>query len=78
MTEKKLDEEKLRRCIRCNGRRNVYKVGNNCYSLIDTGGVKMNCPLCNGTGSIPTQETLMKKTKIRTVKKDGEKRGHSK
>lgn len=43
------------RCMRCQGRKKVYKV-RNVYSLADTGGVEIDCPLCDGVGKIKTLE----------------------
>lgn len=39
------------RCIRCRGRKKIYKVGK-IYSYTNTGGVEVNCPMCNGEGNI--------------------------
>jgi hypothetical protein len=36
-----------KRCFRCRGRGKVYKSGSG-YSLIDSGGVEVKCPLCLG------------------------------
>ncbi len=45
------------RCARCEGRKKVYKI-NSGYSLANTGGTLVDCPLCLGTGtSKPFQES---------------------
>lgn len=36
-------------CVRCNGQKFVFKVGGG-YSLKNSGGKKMKCPLCMGSG----------------------------
>lgn len=41
-----------RRCFRCNGQKKLFKIGS-AYSLKDTGGKEVTCPLCNGDGNIP-------------------------
>lgn len=42
----------LRRCIRCDGRKKMYKTGG-IYNHTNTGGVLVDCPLCLGKGKIP-------------------------
>lgn len=44
-----MTETNTKRCIRCGGRKELYKV-NGAYSHLDTGGEKVKCPLCMGTG----------------------------
>lgn len=39
------------RCVRCHGRKKIYKVGSG-YTLAEMGGVKVDCPLCNAEGWI--------------------------
>lgn len=50
-----------RRCIRCCGRRKLYKtMGGWCFD--NTGGTLMNCPMCDGKGHIdpvPDPETAL-------------------
>lgn len=38
------------RCVRCKGRKKLYKVGG-AYSYADTGGEKVDCPMCLGSGT---------------------------
>lgn len=40
-----------KRCFRCNGARKVFKMGSG-YTVVNTGGVEVTCPLCNGEGTI--------------------------
>ena len=50
----------LRRCLRCAGRKKMYKVGNaTCYSHTNTGGVLVDCPLCLGKGTIGHANTIV-------------------
>lgn len=44
-------------CMRCYGRKELYKVGS-CYSHTNTGGVLTKCPLCLGAGKIKKIEAL--------------------
>jgi hypothetical protein len=52
------------RCYRCSGRKKLFKI-NNCYSLTDTGGVEVTCPMCNGTGNIVPLETKIAELKTK-------------
>lgn len=49
----------LRRCFRCSGRKALFKVGG-IYSLCDTGGILVDCPLCKGRGTIPSLDEIKK------------------
>lgn len=42
-------------CPRCSGRKKVFKV-RGAYSLVDSGGVEVDCPYCGGTGQEPDFE----------------------
>lgn len=44
-----MSETNTKRCVRCGGRKELYKV-NGAYSHLDMGGQKVKCPLCMGTG----------------------------
>lgn len=46
------------RCIRCQGRKKLYKI-NSCYSHVNTGGVLVNCPMCLGTGSMKSSQEII-------------------
>ena len=60
-------------CVRCEGRKKIYKNGGG-WSWIDTGGVKMNCPLCCGSGEQPIPDAKKKRvTKKKAVTNDKEK-----
>lgn len=72
---------KGRRCQRCAGLTYMYKVGAG-YTRTDMGGAKVDCPLCNGTGVVPSleeckeiiagdeQRKLDEKSSVKTVQKD--------
>lgn len=48
------------RCMRCKGRKKMYKMGSG-YSLVNTGGVIVDCPMCLGQGTIlPVNSTEVK------------------
>lgn len=49
---KKAENDKLMICIRCNGRKKLYKI-NSVYSFADTGGQFVDCPMCLGAGRVP-------------------------
>lgn len=49
---KKAENDKLMICIRCNGRKKLYKI-NSAYSFTDTGGQFVDCPMCLGAGRVP-------------------------
>lgn len=55
------------RCMRCNGRKKMYKV-NGGYSHLDTGGISVNCPMCLGDGKVKTLARSIKD--IENEKKD--------
>jgi len=56
----------MRRCFRCQGRKKMYKAGSG-YSMIDTGGVEVDCPLCLGVGTIdPPKAVVRRKRKVKT------------
>lgn len=48
---------KKRRCFRCLGRKKLHKMGS-AYSMTDTGGPLVTCPLCNGDGQIASIESI--------------------
>ena len=52
-------------CVRCSGKKKIYKVGSG-YSLTNSGGAKVDCPLCLGTGTQP----VIKKKRAATKKKE--------
>jgi len=54
------------RCIRCKGRKKIYKI-NNGYSYINTGGVQIECPMCLGNGVIKSLEEAIEE--IKTINK---------
>jgi len=45
-------------CMRCKGRKILYKVGG-AYSFLDTGGILVNCPMCSGEGKIKSLEDAL-------------------
>lgn len=58
-------------CMRCHGRKKIYKMGAG-YSHVDIGGVKVDCPMCLGSGVVKTIEEALKevdtKSKSRKIK----------
>lgn len=65
------------RCVRCKGRKKIFKM-NGAYSLINTGGVEIECPMCLGNGFTKSlaealEEIKAKNSSIkgdRTIKRD--------
>lgn len=43
-------------CNRCNGLKVVYKIGSGYVNNPNSGGVQIKCPLCDGTGILPSKE----------------------
>lgn len=43
-----MSQDKIR-CVRCKGRKKLYKV-HGAYSMTNTGGIEVTCPMCNGQG----------------------------
>lgn len=39
-------------CVRCRGRKKLYKFGPNGYSTTNTGGALVDCPMCLGEGKM--------------------------
>lgn len=48
-------DENLIRCVRCKGRKKLFKV-HGAYSMTNTGGTEVTCPMCNGLGKMKTLE----------------------
>jgi hypothetical protein len=45
-------------CVRCRGRKKVFKI-NSVYSIENTGGKEIDCPMCLGTGyNKPIEEEI--------------------
>lgn len=67
----------LVRCVRCKGRKKLFKVAG-AYSYVDTGGEKVDCPMCLGSGSTKSladalediKELNSKKKSVDTQEKD--------
>lgn len=53
-----MSQDKIR-CVRCKGRKKLFKV-RGAYSMINTGGIEVTCPMCNGEGRIKTLEQAIK------------------
>jgi len=62
-----MDDRKVR-CLRCSGRKQLYKMGG-AYSLIDTGGTKVDCPLCMGAGVIKPLEVVAEEVLLENIDK---------
>lgn len=59
------------RCFRCHGRKEIYEI-NGGYTMINTGGVLVKCPLCAGAGMIEAPrvpDNTKTKTKTKARKK---------
>lgn len=69
-------DKHIMRCIRCKGRKRIYKAAKGGYSYIDTGGTQVDCPMCLGEGTIKTLESAIAdaeqgaKKSIKTKNKD--------
>ena len=61
MTDKKI------RCVRCCGRKKLYKIAT-AYSNIDNGGIKVDCPLCLGEGKIEPFAEVIEDNLINSAK----------
>ena len=58
-------EENKVKCIRCKGRKKMYKV-QGAYSHTNTGGKEVDCPMCMGEGfmeKMPGSQKEIKKIK---------------
>jgi len=69
-------------CMRCKGRKILYKVGG-AYSFLDTGGILVNCPMCSGEGKIKSLENALSDDFVTVEEVDletfkGNKRGRKK
>lgn len=49
-------------CIRCKGRKKLYKTGGG-WTFENTGGVLTSCPMCNEAGTIPLLENAIEESK---------------
>lgn len=54
-----MEEQKIR-CMRCKGRKRIYKIMGG-YTHINTGGIEVDCPMCLGTGKILKLEDALRK-----------------
>lgn len=54
-------------CMRCKGRKKVYRIMGG-YSHVNSGGVEIECPMCNGTGKHKTLEAATEDAE-KTVRK---------
>jgi hypothetical protein len=67
-------KEGKRRCIRCRGRKKLYKIKGG-WSLENSGGTLTDCPLCLGVGLIDKAPFAIIEEKIADLKeKEGVKR----
>ena len=62
-----MDNQKMR-CMRCRGRKTVFKVGSG-YSHTNTGGVEVDCPMCLGDGKVNTLESAINESAKKSSKK---------
>jgi hypothetical protein len=63
------------RCMRCNGRKKMYKVQGG-YTHTNTGGVLLDCPMCLGNGKVKTLVRVLKD--IEDAKEEKQKRKYTK
>jgi hypothetical protein len=54
-----MDTNDTVRCMRCRGRKKIYKV-RNIYSYTNTGGILVDCPMCVGSGRVKTLEGALR------------------
>ena len=67
-------KEGKRRCIRCRGRKKLYKIKGG-WSLENSGGTLSDCPLCLGAGLIDKVPSAIIEEKIADLKeKEGVKK----
>lgn len=55
------------RCPRCRGQKSMYKI-NGGYSAANTGGVKVDCPMCLAEGVVATLEKKLEEIKLPEIK----------
>lgn len=65
-------QKDMQRCIRCNGRKQMYKL-NNTYTHANFGGALVNCPMCAGKGIIKTLDAFLAEQESKTPTKRGRK-----
>lgn len=58
----------LMKCMRCSGRKKMYKVGGG-YTHTNNGGKFVDCPMCLGEGKIKTLEAATKEIEEKAIKK---------
>lgn len=64
-------------CMRCRGRKKIYRVMGNCYTLENTGGILVDCPMCLGEGKIKTVETVMEEITAKKQRNYKKGEGHA-
>lgn len=64
------------RCVRCKGRKKLFKVGQ-VYSYTNTGGVEINCPMCLGEGLTASLSDAIEEVKKLNIKNKKEKDFHN-
>ena len=52
----------MKRCFRCRGQKKLFKIGA-AYSLVNTGGKSVDCPLCMGKGEIEPPKVIARNDK---------------
>lgn len=65
-------KDEMIRCVRCKGRKKLFKVGN-IYSYTNTGGVEVNCPMCLGEGQTKSLEHAIEDAKKVNIKNNTDK-----
>lgn len=62
-------KDEMRLCIRCKGRKTLYKLGGG-YTFTNMGGKEVKCPMCLGEGKIKSMDALVKASKKKALKKE--------
>lgn len=67
-----MEENKIR-CMRCRGKKKVYKIMGG-YSHVNSGGKEVDCPMCLGVGKIlKLEDALRKVEEIKLESHEGKK-----
>ncbi len=56
------------RCVRCKGRKKMYKMGS-AYSHTNSGGEEVTCPMCLGEGSTKSLADAIEALKLNAIDK---------
>jgi hypothetical protein len=59
-----MNNQQTKQCPRCLGGKKVYQITTNGYSLINNGGMHIDCPMCLGEGKVKTLEARLREIDI--------------